>query len=209
MNVSDRPVMFSPHSNPARALNGGKSTRLHAPAACILILIAAIACCIPKPLAAQGMPTASRIGDLQIGGGFIFGKSNYNFQPSNLVGGTAYASFDVRPHLGLELDFHQSHPTSDSTVYERTYEVGPRIYLDHERIAPYAKILYGRGIYNFHNTVANLAYNMYTFGGGADFAITRSLNLRADYEYQNWVGFPLGTLHPSVGTIGIAFHFHE
>jgi len=209
MNVSDRPVMFSPHSNPARALNGGKSIRLHAPAACILILIAAIACCIPKPLAAQGMPTASRIGDLQIGGGFIFGKSNYNFQPSNLVGGTAYASFDFRPHLGLELDFHQSHPTSDSTVYERTYEVGPRYNLAYGRFVPYVKGMYGRGVYNFPSSVANIAYNIYTLGGGLDVRVTHILNVRCDYEYQTWPGFPLATLHPSVITIGVAYHFPQ
>jgi len=177
------------------------------------ILLVSIFCCLTVPAHAQyrehALPTASRAGDLQIGGGLILGASDYNFNSVHLIGGAAYTTFDARAHWGGEFNFHQSQPTSDSTVYERTYEVGPRIYLDHERIAPYAKILYGRGIYNFHNTVANLAYNMYTFGGGADFAITRSLNLRADYEYQNWVGFPLGTLHPSVGTIGIAFHFHE
>jgi opacity protein-like surface antigen len=50
---------------------------------------------------------------------------------------------------------------------------------------------------------------MYTYGGGADFRATRSINVRADYEYQNWMGFPLATLHPSVVTIGVAYHFHE
>jgi Outer membrane protein beta-barrel domain len=176
-----------------------------------LALLAVMACCVSLPARAQyhALPTASRAGDLQIGGGLILGTSDYNFTSTRLTGGAFYTTFDARSHWGGEFNFHQSQSSVDSTVYERTFEVGPRIYLDRERIAPYAKVLYGRGIYNFHNNVANLAYNMYTFGGGADFAITRSINLRGDYEYQNWAGFPLGTLHPSVVTIGVAFHFHE
>jgi opacity protein-like surface antigen len=50
---------------------------------------------------------------------------------------------------------------------------------------------------------------MYTFGGGADFHVRRSLNIRADYEYQTWMGFPIADLHPNVFTIGVAYHFHE
>ena len=155
------------------------------------------------------LPTASRAGDLQLGGGVIFGNSNYNFTNTSLAGGSFYTTFDIRSHLGAEANFRQANASSGSSVYQRTYEFGPRVYLDRNGIAPYAKVLYGRGVYNFQNGVANVAYNMYTFGGGMDFLITNSLNVRADYEYQSWVGFPLGTLHPSVVMLGVAFHFHE
>ena len=74
---------------------------------------------------------------------------------------------------------------------------------------PYAKLMYGRGVYNFHNSVANIAYNVFTVGGGVDWRVLRSWNVRADYEYQTWPGFPLDTLHPQIVTIGIAYHFHE
>jgi len=70
-------------------------------------------------------------------------------------------------------------------------------------------VMYGRGVYNFPQGRANIAYDIYTFGGGADLAVKRSINVRLDYEYQNWAGFPLGTLHPSVVTIGVAYHFHD
>ncbi len=158
---------------------------------------------------AQSLPTASRLGDLQIGGGFVFARSGYNFTPIHLIGGGAYTTFAIRPHWGAEFDFHHTRSTSDTTVYERTYEIGPRVFITRGPLVPYAKIMYGRGVYNFHNSLANVAYNIYTFGGGADFRLTRSINLRGDYEYQNWAGFPLGTLHPSVVTIGAAYHFHE
>ena len=158
---------------------------------------------------AQSNTTASRIGDLQIGAGFVFAKSDYNFTPINLFGGSLYTTFDIRNHWGGEFNFRHTRASSDSTVYERTYEIGPRIFIARGPLIPYAKVLYGRGVYNFHNNIANIAFNMYTFGGGADFQLRRSINLRADYEYQTWMGFPITNLHPSVITIGVAYHFHE
>lgn len=158
---------------------------------------------------AQSNTTASRTGDLQIGAGFVFAKSNYNFTPINLFGGSLYTTFDIRNHWGGEFNFRHTRASSDSTVYERTYEIGPRIFIARGPLIPYAKVLYGRGVYNFHNNIANIAFNMYTFGGGADFQLRRSINLRADYEYQTWMGFPITNLHPSVITIGVAYHFHE
>lgn len=167
---------------------------------------AGVAC---AQLREHALPTATRAGDLQIGGGVTFGTSNYNFDSTALVGAAFYTTFDIRSHWGFEGNFHQNQSSSDSTVYERTYEVGPRIYLTRGSFAPYAKAMYGRGVYNFSKGVANLGYNIYTFGGGADFAVLRSMNVRADYEYQSWPGFPLATLHPNVITVGVAFHFHE
>jgi hypothetical protein len=158
---------------------------------------------------AQSMPTASRPGDLQFGGGVTFGSSDYNFNKVSLAGGSLYTTFDKRNHWGFEGDFHQVKPASDATVYERSYEVGPRFFFTKGRFVPYAKVLYGRGVYNFSGNVANIGYNLYTYGGGVDFLFTQGLNLRGDYEYQNWPGFPIATLHPSLITMGIAFHFSQ
>jgi opacity protein-like surface antigen len=168
-----------------------------------------LACCAQVPARAQSKTTASRAGDLQIGGGFVFARSGYNFTPIKLIGGGLYTTFDVRSHWGGEFDFRHVKASRDSTIYERTYEIGPRVFIARGPMIPYAKVMYGRGVYNFSNNIANVAYNIYTFGGGADFQVRRSINVRADYEYQNWMGFPLGTLHPSVVTIGVAYHFHE
>jgi hypothetical protein len=68
--------------------------------------------------------------------------------------------------------------------------------------------MYGRGVFNFQNNVANLAYNMFAGGAGTDIRINRFLNARADFEYQDWFGFPPHGLSPMVGTAGIAYHFH-
>lgn len=172
-------------------------------------LFALSAACITPVAASAQRETASRIGDLQIGGGLVFAQSNYNFNPIKLIGGSLYTTFDKRNHWGGEFDFRHSIANSDSTIYERTYEIGPRIFVHRGPLIPYAKVMYGRGVYNFSNSIANVAYNIYTVGGGADYQITRSLNLRGDYEYQTWMGFPIQNLHPSVITVGVAYHFHE
>lgn len=176
-------------------------------AAALLALAAAF--CAPLPAPAQSQPTATRLGDLQLGGGFVFATSDYNFTPITLLGESFYTTFDNRNHWGGEFNFRHSQSTLDSTVHETTYEIGPRIFIARGPFIPYAKVLYGRGVYNFPNSVANVAYNMYTFGGGIDIPVRRSINVRADYEYQTWMGFPIANLNPSVVTIGIAYHFHE
>lgn len=199
--------------NPRRTRETAPRRRIGSRCALALALALPLAlpalCCLSTVARAQSTPTASRAGDLQLGGGFTIGRSTYNFTRSTLTGGTVYATFDLRDHWGFEADFHQTRPTSDSTVYERTYEIGPRLYLTRGRLAPYAKVLLGRGVYNFSGSIANIAYNLYTVGGGADYELTRTLTLRADYELQTWLGFPLGNLHPSLLTLGIAYHFHK
>jgi hypothetical protein len=193
-----------------RRQNGARtSSGLRWYAVATTALLAWVVVCAPPQLRAQSQTTASRIGDLQVGGGFVFARSGYNFTPIHLVGFGAYATFDPRNHWGGEIDFRNVKGTKDSTIYERTYQIGPRVFLHHGRLAPYGKFLIGRGVYNFTNSVANVAYNMYTYGGGVDVRATRSINVRGDYEYQNWVGFPLGTLHSSVFTLGVAYHWHE
>jgi hypothetical protein len=192
-----------PASNRRRTATGSSRSRL----AFLVALFAAL--CVSTPARAQFQPTASRIGDLQVGAGFVFAHSDYNFTPIRLLGAAGYIDFATRPHWGGEFSFHHTKESADSTVYERTYEIGPRIFVHRGPFVPYAKLLYGRGVYNFHNDVANVAYNMATAGGGIDFALRPSINLRADYEYQTWFGFPIANLHPSVITLGVAYHFHQ
>jgi opacity protein-like surface antigen len=205
----------SPQSQPERLrfnwIRRPLQPRRFAWAAAILLISTAI--CLPSLAYAQSLPTATRVGDLQFGGGISFGSSPYNqnlsYTRMNLTGEAFYTAFDFRNHLGLEADFHQVHASEDSTAYQRTYEIGPRFHWTFDRLVPYGKILVGRGVFNYPGNIANLAYNLYTFGGGIDYNLTRSINVRGDYEYQNWTGFPLGTLHPGIATIGFAYHFHE
>jgi hypothetical protein len=156
-------------------------------------------------LSAQSSPTASNIGDLQIGVGFSTAIPDYSTDKFNGIG--AYADFDFTPHWGIEGEFHYVKGPAPVDMYEKTYEIGGRYHRTYGRVVPYAKAMYGRGVFNYQYGVANLAYNMFAGGAGIDYKLLRHVNLRADFEYQHWLGFPYGGLNPVVFTFGGAYHF--
>lgn len=158
-----------------------------------------------RSLPGQADPTAKRKADLQIGIGFVGVNSDYD--PTSLKGVAAYATLDVTSHLGAEFVVHQTNSSSGDSLYQRTYEIGPRYHRTYGHFLPYVKGMYGRGVFNFPNGVANLAYNMFSGGVGSDISVLRFLNLRVDYEYQRWLTFPPTGLAPQVLTIGVAYHF--
>jgi hypothetical protein len=160
----------------------------------------------------QATPTALRLGDLQVGAGFAFAQSiNTQAIPStrlSLSGAFTYVVFDVREHFGVEANLRQLTDTDGSHISQRTYDIGGR-YVRHygnNLLNPYLKVLVGRGIYNYPHNVAKLAYNVYTGGGGVDVSVKSFFNVRLDYEYQTWLSFPRGDLHPGALSIGIAYH---
>jgi hypothetical protein len=167
-------------------------------------------------LRAQVAPAATRGGrELQAGASFDLGHSDYG--TSTLRGLGFYTTDDFRPHLGVELNFHQLYDSNSKTaIYERTYEVGPRYSLKFGPLRPYAKLMIGRGVFQFppdplhpkNGPVANLAYTMWSGGFGADYRVKPSMNIRVDYELQRWSGFPPNGLSPRVLSLGVAYHFH-
>jgi hypothetical protein len=161
---------------------------------------------VASMLHAQALPTASRAGDLKIGGGFSTANSDYG---QRFNGGAAYFDFDFLPHYGVTGEFH--FVQGSNNIYEKTYEVGGRYYRTYGKVAPFAKVLYGRGVFNFPTLpdgfTANLAYNLIAIGGGADFRVKPYLYVRADWEYQEWFNFAQSSLTPSILTIGAAYRF--
>ena len=180
------------------------------------------------PLAyGQASPTASRSADLQVGAGFTWAHSDY--VPNDIPGFAFYADYDLLSRYGIEANFHRIRdPNPDPLVpsnhfSETTYEVGGRYlrHYYHGRLAPYGKVLYGRGVANFraHQLITpggvvtyidNFAYNLVSFGGGLDYRFNNRINLRADFEYQHWFAsdreLPSG-LAPYLFTFGGAYHF--
>jgi hypothetical protein len=157
-------------------------------------------------LYAQSEATASKRLDLKVGGSFATANSDYGGRYS---GGAAYINADFLPNLGVEGEFHFVKDSSD--LYEKTYEVGGRYYRTYRKYVPYAKVMYGRGIFNFpalpDGFRPNLAYNLAAAGIGVDYKMKRYLYVRGDWEYQNWFGFQNSSLSPSILTIGAAYHF--
>ncbi len=156
-------------------------------------------------LLGQASPTATRKADLQVGGGVVVDFSDYN--PTALKGYAVYATLDVTNHFGGELAFHQANASGGDQLYQRTYEIGPRYHRTYGIFSPYAKAMYGRGVFNFPFGLANLAYNLFAVGGGVDIRVRPYLNVRVDYEYQSWRNFPPQGLTPQLVTIGVAYHF--
>ena len=157
-------------------------------------------------LHAQSEPTASRLGNLKVGGGFSTANSDYG---GRYNGGAAYINFDFLPHLGVEGEFH--FVKDSSNLYEKTYEVGGRYFRTYGKFVPYGKVMYGRGVFNFpplaNGFRANLAYNLIAGGIGVDYKVKPYLYVRADGEYQSWFGFQHSSLSPSILTIGAAYRF--
>ncbi|WP_139285224.1 porin family protein [Terriglobus roseus] len=155
--------------------------------------------------------TASRSADLQIGGSYTGASAGYDssffYGPERLYGYGGYASLDFKYHYGVEVNIRQLNSSASDHVYERTYEFGGRYVRHYGRFAPYARVSYGRGVFNFRNDAANLAYNLYAFAGGVDVNVVPSINVRGDFDYQKWMGFPAG-LSPKVVSVGVAYHFH-
>jgi opacity protein-like surface antigen len=165
----------------------------------------------------QATSTASRRFDLQVGGDFVYANSDY--YPQKFKGAGVYATLDFSHRFGAEIDFREVKAPQDPT-YEKTYEIGGRYHREYGRFEPYAKALYGRGVFNYvfdvtdkngvitnSTVIANLAYNEFAFGGGVDYHLLRRVNLRADYEYQMWHSFPPNGLSPQVFSFGVAYRF--
>ncbi len=165
----------------------------------------AIAVCGCALRAQRYFPTATKNADLEAGGGFVFAKPDYSNQ--RFTGVTGYAALDVTPHFGAEFDFHQVNTHGDDHIYERTYELGPRYVRHYGRFNPYARASYGRGVFNFQNNIANLAYNIVAFAGGVDVRVKTHIYARAEFEGQYWLKFQNKTLQPDVFTLGAAYHF--
>jgi opacity protein-like surface antigen len=167
---------------------------------------------------AQASPTATRSGDFKIGGGFTSLHSDY--LPTRFNGAAAYADFDFTHHFGVEAEFHFARDSSGTGQYEKTYEIGGRYHRTYGRFIPYAKVLFGRGVYNFtqpygvtssgsiaYLSVANLAYNLVAAGAGVDYRLLHHVYLRGDWEYQRWFNFQGSSLSPNLLTVGAAYHF--
>jgi len=167
-----------------------------------ILLLAAVSCAWVSSYG-QAISTADRRLDFQAGGGFTLVRSDYGV---SLKGFALYTTLDFSSHFGGEFVYHQGRSSNGNHESERTYEIGPRYYRTYGRYKPYVKAMYGRGVFNYPQDVANLAYNLFAVGVGVDYALLNRVNLRGDYEYQRWLSFPTNGLTPMVFTIGVAYH---
>jgi hypothetical protein len=170
-----------------------------------IVLVIVIISLAPSAMHAQAEPTATVRASLEAGGGVVSANSDY--AAARYKGIFGYADLDLRQHLGGEFAIHQIYSPNHDQVNERTYELGLRYHRSYGRLTPYAKVMAGRGVFNFAQSLGNLAYNLASAGAGADLRITRHASLRVDYEYQHWFSFQSSTLSPSLLGAGAAYRF--
>jgi hypothetical protein len=173
----------------------------------------------------QAIPGATRHLDVQAGATFTFGFPDYT--PQNAMGYGIYATADVTPHWGAELDFHQIDILQHSPAKETTFEYGVRYRRYYGNYTVYLKGMAGRGTFDsipgFYQGNSSPSYNLLAFGAGVERPITTRINVRLGMDYQHWftgsvtgpagVGGPGQDLYlpngltPILYEVGVAYHF--
>ena len=176
------------------------------------ILIGCFACVLSMTSLshAQAVPTASRVGSIQAGVGALFISPDYAQQ--YIKGLTFYADYDIAHNIGIEGEIHYSVITP-TDLSENSYLIGPRYTYHQKKFGIYAKALFGVGRFGTQGgafqKVTTTGYTEYAFGGGVEYHVTRSINIRGiDVELQKWPGFPPNGLSPIAYTVGVAYVFH-
>ena len=158
---------------------------------------------------AQAVPTATRSGYLQAGGGVSLGRPDYTDVTDQGV--SAWVDFDFTSHIGVEAIYHNTSLKTPKDVGEDTYLVGPRYVFHKGRYNPYVKILGGIGIIKFQPDNAphtSYTYTAFAGGGGLDIRATNHISIRAiDIEAQMWPSFKPNSLSPFVATVGVSYTF--
>lgn len=165
---------------------------------------------MPCGLAAQALPAASR-EPIEFGAAFSFGSPDYAQTTTYVEGLTLYGNAGIRGRLGAQIDVHLDSLLTPIDIGENTYQIGPRFnVLQEDRAKVYLKAIGGIGRFAYQaGSYANpqtYTYGVFSFGAGIEYRVSNRINVRAaDLEYQSWPGFPGGTLHPVVVSMGLAW----
>ena len=129
---------------------------------------------------AQAVPTASRAGIAQIGGGMVHREAGLQLQ-IRYQGVSIYGTYDFTRHWGIEGDIHRVSIDHSRNISERTHTYWDRALSFAISVSlPYAKALVGLRTLSSINswTLPNTATptKIYAFGGGVD--------IRANASYQ-------------------------
>jgi hypothetical protein len=162
----------------------------------------------------QAVPTATRLGSLQVGAGFSFAIPDYG--EKYIKGLTVYGDANLTHRLGVEVDLHFISILTPTDIGEDTYLIGPRYSIVRQgRVNAYVKALGGVGLFKYQSgTYPNPhtdTFGVFSVGGGIDFRASQHINIRAiDIEAQKWPGyatpgFPAHGLSPFVTTFGVAY----
>ena len=145
---------------------------------------------------------------IAVGGTFSAYESDYG---KRLMGGpTVFVDGNLYRRIGIEAKASWLNYHTDDGTKEQTYLIGPKISLKGRTVRPYAKLLAGRGEFEFPFGYAHGSYFVAAPGAGLDWRVSRSrLSIRViDFEYQIWPGFSYGPLHPYGASMGLSWRVY-
>ena len=158
---------------------------------------------LASSLRAQDVYAAINNTRIQAGAGYLYLRNDYYDRPNG--GLTAWADYDFSRFLGAEVEVHFGGIVSPDDIGENSYLLGPRLSYRRKHFTLYGKILVGRGSISNQNFHISSSYDIYAYGGGLEYKVTRRINLRAfDIEEQTWPHFfphPLSPIAVSVGAM--------
>ena len=171
---------------------------------CLLLSAASLLFLVPSSQA-QADYTASKGSRIQAGAGYLFLKPDY--VETNIQGVSIWGDYDFWKFVGAEVSVNLGSIITPSDISENSYQVGPRFLYHRRRFTGYGKILFGRATLDKSNYVnQSIGYNIYSFGGGLEYKLTRRINIRAiDFDYQQWPNFEPHTLSPIAITAGASY----
>lgn len=159
---------------------------------------------VTRPLSGQAIFAANETTRIQAGAGGTYLNTDYSSTGNKGV--SFWADYDFHKFLGLEAEGHLGGIISPSDIGENTYLIGPRILYRKRHLTAYGKALVGHGTITDQLRNHSSGYNLYAFGGGVEYKVSRRLNLRAvDFEMQKWPNFQPNSLSPTVITVGVSY----
>jgi hypothetical protein len=155
-------------------------------------------------LRGQAMYTASRGSQIQAGAGLLYLQPDY--VDKSIKGVSFWGDYDFKRFLGAEASVHIGSIITPDDIAENSYMVGPRAMYHRRKLTVYGKLLFGRGTITNQDNNLSSSYNIYAFGGGVEYRVSRKINIRAvDIELQKWPNFEPNTLSPIAYTFGASY----
>jgi hypothetical protein len=165
------------------------------------------------------LPTAERPLQLSafagLGGAYTRLSGGRNL---DLLAGADLGLPPVR-HIRPEIEVRGAYPVDGGRIdAQKSILAGAKaVFLLEHSLRPYVDLLFGRGEINYRDggyRFGNQIYllttsNVYSFGGGFDYPVSRDFALRVDGQYQKWAYAPTasGNLYPVVATAAVVYHF--
>jgi Outer membrane protein beta-barrel domain len=186
-------------------------------------ILAALVCSLTMAGYSQVGPAASEHEGLPITVGAGVGNFNPDFDNGRMVAGTVWINFrtplpPVLNGLGFEIEGQDIafDPNYAQTVGHIKEEIasGGVTYgrWDIHHFRPYAKALMGFGNADYPTRTGfwHQTRTVTTLGGGLVYPVLPAISLRAEYEYQYWPQFWIGSpnngsLNPNGFTIGATY----